>query len=89
MAVYRQAIRLGQMATFTDDFEQLVGRTPMSVRDVFEHMDEHLSGARIDRRPAPASCALSSPISAADKESSIKHATLCQKSGEAPDVSPL
>ena len=46
MVSFGRAIRLGQMATFTDDFEQLVGRKPMSVRDIFEHMDEHLIGTR-------------------------------------------
>ncbi len=46
MVTFGRAIRLGQMATFTNDFEELVGRKPISVREIFEHMDEHLIGSR-------------------------------------------
>ena len=46
MVTFGRAIRLGQMSTFTDDFEQLTGQKPMSVREIFEHMDEHLIGSR-------------------------------------------
>ena len=46
MVSFGRAIRLGQMAAFTDDFEKLVGRKPMSVREIFGHMDEHLIGTR-------------------------------------------
>ena len=46
MVTFGRAIRLGQMSTFTDDFEQLTGQRPMSVREIFEHMDEHLIGSR-------------------------------------------
>lgn len=46
MVTFGRAIRLGQMSTFTNDFEELVGRKPISVREIFEHMDEHLIGNR-------------------------------------------
>lgn len=46
MVTFGRAIRLGQMSAFTDDFEQLTGQKPMSVREIFEHMDEHLIGSR-------------------------------------------
>jgi len=46
MVSFGRAIRLGQMSTFTNDFEELVGRKPITVREIFEHMDEHLIGAR-------------------------------------------
>ena len=46
MVSFGRAIRLGQMAAFTDDFEKLVGRKPMSVREIFGHMNEHLIGTR-------------------------------------------
>ncbi len=47
MVSFGRAIRLGQMATFTDDFEELVGRKPITVKEIFEHMDEHLIGTSI------------------------------------------
>lgn len=46
MVTFGRAIRLGQMSTFTNDFEQLTGQKPMTVREIFEHMDEHLIGSR-------------------------------------------
>ena len=46
MVTFGRAIRLGQMSTFTNDFELLVGRKPLSVKEIFEHMDEHLIGQR-------------------------------------------
>lgn len=46
MVTFGRAIRLGQMSTFTNDFEELVGRKPITVREIFEHMDEHLIGTR-------------------------------------------
>ncbi len=46
MVTFGRAIRLGQMSTFTDDFEKLVGRKPLTVKEIFEHMDEHLIGQR-------------------------------------------
>lgn len=46
MVSFGRAIRLNQMSTFTNDFEELVGRKPISVREIFEHIDEHLIGSR-------------------------------------------
>ena len=46
MVTFGRAIRLGQMSTYTDDFEKLVGRKPMTVKEIFEHMEEHLIGSR-------------------------------------------
>lgn len=46
MVTFGRAIRLGQMSTFTNDFEKLVGRKPLTVKEIFEHMDEHLIGSR-------------------------------------------
>lgn len=46
MVTFGRAIRLGQMLTYTNDFEKLVGRKPLSVKEIFEHMDEHLFGSR-------------------------------------------
>ena len=30
----------------TNDFEKLVGRKPISVKEIFENMEEHLIGQR-------------------------------------------
>ena len=46
MVTFGRAIRQGQMATFTDDFEKLTGRKPLSVREIFADMDNHLIGSR-------------------------------------------
>lgn len=46
MVIFGRAIRQNQMAVRTDDFEKLTGSKPMSVREIFEHMDEHLIGSR-------------------------------------------
>lgn len=46
MVTFGRAIRKNQMATFTDDFEKLTGDKPLTVREIFEHMDEHLIGSR-------------------------------------------
>ena len=46
MVTFGRAIRLGQMSTFTDDFEKLTGRKPITIREIFEHMNEHLIGSR-------------------------------------------
>ena len=46
MVTFGRAIRKGQMSTFTDDFEKLTGRKPITVREIFEHMDDHLIGNR-------------------------------------------
>lgn len=46
MVTFGRAIRKGQMSTFTNDFEELTGQKPMSVREIFEHMEDHLIGSR-------------------------------------------
>ena len=46
MVTFGRAIRLGQMSTFTNDFEELTGQKPLTVRQIFESMDEHLIGSR-------------------------------------------
>ena len=46
MVTFGRAIRLGQMSTFTNDFEKLTGQKPMTVREMFEDMENHLIGSR-------------------------------------------
>lgn len=46
MVTFGRAIRLNQMSTFTNDFEELVGRKPVSVKEIFENMEVHLIGSR-------------------------------------------
>lgn len=46
MVTFGRAIRLGQMSTFTNDFETLTGQKPMTVREMFEDMEHHLIGTR-------------------------------------------
>ena len=46
MVTFGQAIRLGQLSTFTDDFEKLTGQKPLTVRQMFEDMENHLIGSR-------------------------------------------
>lgn len=46
MVTFAQAIRLGKMDTFTDDFHMLTGRTPITVADMFAHADDFQIGAR-------------------------------------------
>lgn len=46
MVSFGRAIRLNQMNTFTDDFEKLTGQKPISVREIFENMENHLIGSR-------------------------------------------
>lgn len=46
MVTFGRAIRQGQMSTFTDDFEQLTGQKPLSVRQIFEDMENHTIGTR-------------------------------------------
>ncbi len=46
MVTFGRAIRLGQMSTFTNDFEELTGRKPLSLKDIFEHINNHLVGSR-------------------------------------------
>lgn len=46
MVTFGRAIRMNQMNTFTNDFEELTGQKPMTVRAIFEDMDNHLIGSR-------------------------------------------
>lgn len=46
MVTFGRAIRLGQMATFTNDFEELTGQKPMTVKEIFENIEEHTIGSR-------------------------------------------
>lgn len=46
MVSFGRAIRQNQMSTFTNDFEELTGDKPMSVRQIFEDMDNHMIGSR-------------------------------------------
>lgn len=47
MVTFGRAIRLGQMAVHTEDFSKLTGRPPLSVREIFERIDEHMIGNRV------------------------------------------
>lgn len=46
MVTFGSAIRQNQMATFTNDFEELVGRKPISVQEIFEDIEHHRIGSR-------------------------------------------
>lgn len=46
MVTFAQAIRLGKMDTFTDDFKKLTGDDPISVSYMFEHADDFQIGER-------------------------------------------
>lgn len=46
MVTFAQAIRLGKMDTFTDDFKKLTGDDPISVSYMFEHADDFQVGER-------------------------------------------
>ena len=46
MVTFGRAIRLNQMNTYTDDFEKLTGKRPLSVQEIFEDIDNHLVGSR-------------------------------------------
>lgn len=46
MVTFGRAIRNNQMAVLTDDFEKLTGQKPLTVKEIFEHMDEHFIGSR-------------------------------------------
>ncbi len=46
MVTFGRAIRQNQMATYTNDFEELTGDKPLSVREIFEDMESHLIGSR-------------------------------------------
>ncbi|MDS0525960.1 NAD(P)H-binding protein [Clostridium sp. SHJSY1] len=46
MVTFAQAIRLGKMDSFTNDFEKLTGDNPLSVKYMFEHFDDFQVGER-------------------------------------------
>ena len=46
MVTFGRTIRLGQMSTFTNDFEELTGQKPMTVKEMFEDMENPLIGTR-------------------------------------------
>ncbi|CAM4411099.1 MULTISPECIES: NmrA family NAD(P)-binding protein [Paenibacillus] len=46
MVTFGQAIRLGKMDAFTDDFRKLTGQAPVTVKYMFEHADEFQVGER-------------------------------------------
>lgn len=46
MVTFAQAIRLGKMDTFTDDFKKLTGDDPISVSYMFEHANDFQVGER-------------------------------------------
>ncbi|WP_211748046.1 NAD(P)H-binding protein [Paenibacillus sp. Marseille-Q4541] len=46
MVTFGQAIRLGKMDSFTDDFKKLTGQEPLTVKYMFEHADEFQVGER-------------------------------------------
>lgn len=49
MVTFGRAIRLGQMSTFTNDFEELTGKKPLTVREIFEDLENHLIGERTSK----------------------------------------
>lgn len=46
MVTFAQAIRLGKMDCFTDDFKKLTGQDPLTVKFMFEHADDFQVGER-------------------------------------------
>ena len=46
MVTFAQAIREGKMDKFTDDFKKLTGDDPITVRYMFEHVDDYQIGER-------------------------------------------
>jgi NAD(P)H dehydrogenase (quinone) len=46
MVTFGQAIRLGKMDIFTDDFKKLTGQDPVTVKYMFEHANEYQVGER-------------------------------------------
>lgn len=46
MVTFGRAIRQNQMDTFTNDFEELTGQKPMTVREIFEDIENHTIGER-------------------------------------------
>ena len=46
MVTFGEAIRLGKMDSFTDDFKQLTGEEAITVKYMFEHADKFQVGER-------------------------------------------
>ncbi|WP_434579182.1 NmrA family NAD(P)-binding protein [Thermoanaerobacterium thermosaccharolyticum] len=46
MVSFGKAIREGKMSTFTDDFQKLTGKTQLTVREIFENIENHRIGDR-------------------------------------------
>lgn len=46
MVTFGEAIRLGKMDNYTDDFKKLTGQAPMTVKYMFEHADDFQVGER-------------------------------------------
>lgn len=46
MVTFAQAIRLGKMNSFTDDFKKLTNQDPITVKYMFDHADEFQIGER-------------------------------------------
>lgn len=46
MVTFGRAIRLDQMSNYTGDFEMLTGKKPLSVREVFQDIENHRIGNR-------------------------------------------
>ena len=46
MVSFGRAIRLEQMNNCTNDFEKLTGKKPISVKEIFENIEEHRIGSR-------------------------------------------
>ncbi|MDL4842111.1 NmrA family NAD(P)-binding protein [Aquibacillus rhizosphaerae] len=46
MVTFAQAIRLGKMNNFTDDFKKLTGQEPLTVEYMFKHADDFQVGER-------------------------------------------
>ena len=46
MVTFGKAIRLGQMDNCTNDFNMLTGKDPLTVKDMFENIQEHRIGER-------------------------------------------
>lgn len=49
MVTFAQAIRLGKMDVFTDDFKKLTGQNPLTVKYMFEHANQFQIGNRHSR----------------------------------------
>ncbi len=46
MVTFGRALRLEQMNACSNDFELLTGRKPLSVREIFQDLENHRTGSR-------------------------------------------